>query len=115
MNNLPPVYRLKNGCIKFNQNLKLDFVWGLVFNDKGVYFIEIHFSELVDLDKFYNENKSYFLSENTGLHSITVEGYQFLADIVILRNLSPSEYTADFECYSYITIDKNNVLTISRF
>lgn len=107
MNNLPPIYRLKTGYIEFTPNLKLDFIWGLVYCENGIYIIELHFYETFDLKAFHEENQDIFYTENRRLECHTDERYKFTALKIQMRNFSFDDFKGEFYCNDCIIIEKD--------
>ena len=107
MINLPPIYRLKSGYIEFTPNLKLDFIWGLVYCGNGIYIIELHFYEAFDFKAFHEENQDIFYTEICRLECHTDEKYKFTALKIQMRNLSFDDFKGEFYCNDCIIIEKD--------
>ncbi len=106
MENLIPIYRLKSGHIEFNKDLKLDFLVGLVYNDDGNLYIELHFDELINLEEFYHKNEEAFHQNDYRLICSTEDGYKFTAPKILMKSLPFSKSKGDFYCFDYIKIEK---------
>lgn len=106
MDNLVPIYRLKSGHIDFNQGLKLDFLLGLVYNDEGNLYIELHFDEFLNLEEFYHNNQDAFEQDDYKLFCSTEDGYKFTAPKILMKNLPFRKSKGNFYCFDHIKIEK---------
>src|SRR5690554_796231 len=104
MDGLIPEIRLKSGSINFPNGLKLKFVLGLVFNVRGSYFFELHFDETLDLERFYENNKSVFFNYDYDIAAKTIEGDDFTATKIWLKSFPFHKSMGDFYCNGKIEI-----------
>src|SRR5690606_20786215 len=99
MENLIPETRLKSGKLVFKSGLELPFITGLVFNDEGNYYFELHFDEALDLREFYEKNEREFLSNEAGCISCkTNEGGELEATGINMKTLPFWQCQGDFYC-----------------
>ena len=106
MDNLIPIYRLKSGHIEFNADLKLNFLMGLVFNDEGNLYIELHFDEFFHLEEFYRTNETAFRADDYKLICSTEDGHKFTAPKILMKSFPFHKSKGDFYCFDHIKIEK---------
>lgn len=104
-----PELRIKSGSINFPNGLKLEFIFGMVFNINGSYFFELHFNECLEIEKFYNENENIFLDTEYEIISTTIDGEDFKATQIITKSFPFHKSMADFYCLGSIEIKQRPI------
>jgi hypothetical protein len=99
-----PDIRIKSGIINFPSGLKLNFIFGLVYNINGSYFFELHFDETFELEKFFREHEDDFYNTDYSLIATTIDGHEIEASKIWMKSFPFHKSMGDFYCNGSIQI-----------
>jgi hypothetical protein len=108
MENLVPLYRLKQGKLISEDKLEIPFYFGLVYEDEGLFYFELFFDEKLQLEKIYDENTDVFNKEYLKLESITEDNHILKSTKICFKSLPFHKNKGDFHCFGSVYIERHS-------
>jgi hypothetical protein len=95
------VYRIKKGNLSI-QTLDIPFDFGLVFEEEGIFYIDVYVAEQFDLLSFMNNKEKIYLNDNFFLKAKTDKKNELEATELSLRNITPHQSFIKLQSYGFI-------------
>jgi hypothetical protein len=95
------VYRIKKGNLSI-QSLNIPFDFGLVFEEDGIFYIEVYVSEKFDLESFRNNERQIYIKDYFFLKAKTDKNNEFEATELSLRNITPYQSLIKLQSLGFI-------------
>jgi len=108
MENLIPQYKLRSGKLTFEDQFEIQFNFGLVYEDEGLFFFELFFDKELPLEKIHHDYINIFQEKYLTLESITEENNILKSSRICLKSFPFNKSKGDFYCFGHIYIEKVN-------
>src|SRR5690606_1948177 len=95
------VYRIKKGNLSI-QTLNIPFDFGLVFEEDGIFYIDVYVAEHFDLLSFMDNEEKIYLKDNFFLKAKTDKNNELEATELSLRNITPHHSFIKLQSYGFI-------------
>jgi hypothetical protein len=95
------VYRIKKGNLSI-QTLNIPFDFGLVFEEDGIFHIDVYIAEQFDLLSFMHNEEKIYLKDNFFLKAKTDRNNELEATELALRNITPDQSLIKLQSYGFI-------------